>query len=80
MEWLVRFGAVVAWMAGHHLHMSKTQGEKMFGDLFNALTGAPASVFEVVGEVVALVGEVTENETLKEIGEAIKDNSEVLSK
>lgn len=52
----------------------------MFGDLFNALTGAPASVFEVVGEVVVFVGKVTESETLEEIGEAIKENSEILSK
>lgn len=52
----------------------------MLDDLLNGLTGAPASVFEALGEVVAYVGEVMDNETVKEIGEAIKDNGEILSK
>ena len=52
----------------------------MFSELLEKVgLDVPASVVEAVGAVVEAIGDVTENDTVKTIGEAIQGSSESAS-
>ncbi len=52
----------------------------MFSGLMDKVgINIPAVVIDAVGKVVEVVGEVTDNETIKEVGKAIQENSDIIS-
>lgn len=52
----------------------------MFDFLTSGLIGTSAGVVNLLGKVVETIGEISDNETLKDMGKTIQENDDLISK